>query len=206
MPTQWTDHYRPQSLDDIAGNPKVTRVLRALLSRPVPSAWLLEGPSGLGKTSAALVLARELASDMDVIQCNGQDMNADAVRAMAETVRLAPWKANGWRVVIVDEADQMSRAAQVLWLSLLENLGRCLVIFTSNERGDFEPRFLSRLKVLHFTAQGMARAGAERLMAIATREGLPLTDAEATKIMRDAGNNVRAAVQELELRAMLGAA
>jgi len=200
---QFSDIHRPQTLADIAGNPKPMKVLAALLARPFASAWLLEGVSGIGKTTAALCVANALASDMDIIQMNGHNVNAEAVRKLADSVRYAPFKADGWRVVIVDEADRMSHAAQILWLSLLEELGRCIVIFTSNEAGDFESRFVSRLKRLHFTNQGMAKAGANRLQTIAKAQGFPLDEKAATKMMRDAGNNLRAAVQSLEIEAML---
>lgn len=198
-----SDTYRPATLGAMVGNPRPRAILNALCSKPVPSAWLLEGPSGIGKTTAALCVAGALGSPLDVLQINGQDMNSDKVRELAETVRLASWRPNGWRVVIIDEADRMSEAAQVLWLSLLENLGRCVVIFTSNEKSDFEPRFLSRLKVLHYTTQGMAPAGAAYLQSVAAREGFPLDERTATKLMREAGNNLRAALQALELEAMV---
>lgn len=201
------DNYRPTALDDIAGNPKPRKVLGRLIAQPFASAWLLEGESGIGKTTAALCVAEALAGPLDLRHVNGCDVNAEAVRTWADSLRFAPCKADGWRVLVIDEADRMSHAAQVLFLSLLEQLPpRALVLFTSNERGDFEPRFLSRVKVLHFTTQGLAKAGASRLVNIATAEGFTITEAEAVKMLQKAKNNVRAAIQALELRAMLEAA
>ena len=164
---------------------------------------MLEGPSGIGKTSAALAVAKALASGMDIAQVNGQDIGAADVRRLFEGLHHSAWKPGGWKIVIVDEADRISHQGQQLWLSYLEALPpHAIVIFTSNEKGDFEPRFLSRVKVLHFTGQGMADAGAKRLETVAKAEGFPLEHNTAVRLMRDAGNNVRAALQALELEIM----
>jgi len=204
---QLADKHRPATLADIAGNAKAIGILKALVARPMPSAWLLEGPSGIGKSSAALAVARALASDMDVQHVAGQDIGAADVRRIYEALNHSAWKPGGWKVCIVDEADQISRQGQTLWLSYLEKLPpHAIVIFTSNERGDFEPRFLSRVKTLHFTAQGMAEAGAKRLETVAAAEGVPLEHAVAVRLMRAAGNNVRAALHALELEVMSVAA
>ena len=195
------DRYRPANLSAIVGNAGAMRTLHAFASRPFPSAWLLEGPSGIGKTSAALAVAGALASGPDLLHMIGPDVTADSLRAVWDTLRLASWKPGGWRVLVIDEADGMTRTAQVLALRFLESIPpRAIVILTSNEGADsWEPRFLSRVKRLHFTAQGMAAAGASRLVAVARAEGFPLDDKRAVTMMREAGNNLRGALQSLEL-------
>ena len=200
------DTYRPARLADVAGNPKPLAILSALVARPFPSAWLLEGPSGIGKTSAALAVAGALASGPDTLQMVGPDVTADSLRAAWDTLRLCAWRAGGWRILIIDEADAMTRTAQTLALGYLEAIPpRAIVLLTSNEGTDsWEPRLLSRLKRLHFTAQGMANAGAARLTAIARAEGYALPERDAVRLMRDAGNNVRSATQALELEIMSG--
>lgn len=200
---QLADKHRPATLAEIAGNGKAVGVLRALTAKPFSSAWLLEGPSGIGKTSAALAVARALASDMDTLHLAGPDVGADEVRRAFDFLAHAAWRPGGWKVAVIDEADKLSHVAQILLLTYLERLpARALVFFTSNEGAAFEGRFVSRVKRLHFTAQGMSEAGAKRLETVAEAEGVPLEHAAAVRLMRDNGNNVRAALQALELEIM----
>jgi DNA polymerase III gamma/tau subunit len=204
---QLTDRYRPSSLADLVGNEPAIRVLKALSARPFPSAWLLEGPSGVGKTSAALIIGAQLAHNcMDLVQYNGADITAQVAETIADAARAMPWN-GGCRVIIIDEADQMTERAQIAFLSILEHLGsKTIILMTSNEKSDFEPRFLSRLKVIHFTSQGLADAGAAHLVRIAAENGLELDAKEAKKRMQAVKNNIRAALQALELDILVAGA
>ncbi len=201
---QLTDSHRPKTLSEIVGNEKAKGVLAALLAHPFPSAWLLEGPSGVGKTSVARIIAQELARNvMDWHQFQGGQIDqrtADWIRDLAQQL---PWN-GGFKVFVLDEADRMTEGAQIAFLDILENLGpQTIFLLTSNERGDFEPRFLSRLKVVHFTTQGLAEAGADLLVSIARENGLELDRQSAKKRMQRSHNNIRSAIQDLEVELML---
>lgn len=60
-----TEKYRPQTLAQLRGNETVIRCLKSFVKNPVPKAFLLSGPAGTGKTSAAYCIAAEIGVDVE---------------------------------------------------------------------------------------------------------------------------------------------
>ena len=87
MSDDWTELYRPSNLDEVVGNPKAVASLRLWADawaegKPVKKAAVLIGTPGVGKTSAALALAKEYG--WDTVEMNASDQrNADAVKSVA---------------------------------------------------------------------------------------------------------------------------
>src|ERR1700758_2257699 len=72
----------------------------------------------------------------------------------------------GFHVVLIDEADRMTPAAQLAVLSKLDATAfppNTVFIFTCNGTDGLEPRFLSRCRVIEFSSYGMAGEIAEYL-------------------------------------------
>lgn len=171
-----TETYRPQQLSEMVGQGLVVKRLQDFLDAPHSTAFLFEGPTGVGKTTAALCLAAELGAveygGLHRIDSGMQD--AEAVATSLDNLRYTPMLGSGWKVVIVDEADYMSPKAQQLWLSALEDLPpRSLIIFTTNKTEKFADRFLDRCERFAFQANGaMLLQDAQALInLIWTREG-----------------------------------
>src|SRR5262249_47609560 len=109
-PQSLTDRHRPKRLTDIMGQPDVVFHLSRFVETPYAGAMLFEGPTGIGKTTAALALAAELgAVEFGGLFriCSG-DQNGDAVADILHNLRFTPMLGSDWKVVIVDEADYMS--------------------------------------------------------------------------------------------------
>jgi DNA polymerase III delta prime subunit len=105
-----------------------------------------------------------------------------------------------YNTFIVDEADSIPRGGQIRLLQILERLENSIWIFTSNEDlGEFEERFLSRVRHLSFSTQGLLDPATRWLADIAAREGIPLDRPSAEKIVRSSKNNLRSALRSLEL-------
>jgi replication-associated recombination protein RarA len=110
FPQCLTEKYRPTRIADFIGLERPKKVLSAFRKRPTSGAWLFVGPSGVGKSTMALALAEELQAELHKIpsqKCNAQTID--------DTVRhcwYAPMMAGGFHVVLADEADQMTNAAQ----------------------------------------------------------------------------------------------
>lgn len=154
-----TEKYRPTSLNAIWGQDVVVKVLRKFAAEPYSSAFIFEGETGTGKTSAALALAAELGCDLSqrpqefggVQTIASGEQSADAVREVYRQMHNCPWHGSGWKVVIVNEADRMARPAETIWLDVLEAVpARTVIIFTTNEADRLSQRFLDRCTRLAF--------------------------------------------------------
>lgn len=177
-----TERYRPTSLDTLWGQEHVVKVLRKFVANPHPAAFIFQGETGTGKTSAALALAGELGCRVDqgeyggVWQIASGEQTADAVREMARRMWLTPLTGSGWKVVIVNECDRMARPAEMIWMDVLENLTRrTVVVFTTNDAGNLSPRFRDRCTRLTFESD------AEKLRALAVAFAAGVWKAETGK-------------------------
>ena len=201
-----TDQYRPASLADMIGNAGNRRILAGWLRKPTPTAWLFTGKPGIGKTSAALALASDLGCDPGDVEHISATTGVSDFRVLWDRFRTGSmWNPGGWKALVVDEADTLTTRAQAEWLLWLERIPkRGVIVFTSNE-SDFEPRFVSRCKHLRWTTEGVAKPGAGLLLSIAEAEGIALDERRAIAIVREEKNNLRAAVQRLELLGLAAA-
>lgn len=136
------DKYRPRTLADVVGQPWAVHQLQTFVESPYPVAFLFEGATGTGKTSAALALAADLGVDMVSGPFGGfheiasGEQTGESVRRVMDGLRLHTLSGSGWKVLVVNEADCMTANAAYIWLDALENLpARTVVIFTTNEIG-----------------------------------------------------------------------
>jgi replication-associated recombination protein RarA len=174
-----TERYRPKVLDHVWGQPNVVRALKTFTSEPYPAAFILQGETGTGKTSAALALAAELGCRVDQAEYGGVwqiasgEQTADAVREIARRMWVSPLMGSGWKTVIVNECDRMARPAEMIWLDVLENLPRrTVVIFTTNDAANLSQRFRDRCVRLTFESDAakLRRPAEELFKAVWRRE------------------------------------
>ncbi|MBN1678315.1 MAG: replication factor C large subunit [Candidatus Thermoplasmatota archaeon] len=121
MQDEWTEKYRPRSLDDVAGNETAIKTIRRWAESwkkgaPRYKAIVLRGEPGIGKTSAALALANDMG--WDFIEMNASDhRNAASIKKIAGAgSRAQTFTSNGEflsssegrrKLVIIDEADNL---------------------------------------------------------------------------------------------------
>jgi replication-associated recombination protein RarA len=149
--------YKPQSLADVFGHVQVIGSLRQFMADRYPTAMLFHGESGVGKTASAQALARDLGLAVDEEELGGYheipsgSMGADEVRRQMNGMQLGTLFGSGWKVLVCNEADRMSQAAENIWLDALENLPpRTVVIFTTNAPEKLSRRFRDRCECYHF--------------------------------------------------------
>jgi DNA polymerase III delta prime subunit len=103
--------------------------------------------------------------------------------------------------VLVDEADRMSNAAQLHFLSKLDATAfppQTVFVFTCNTTDGLEPRFLSRTRQIEFSSYGLASEATRLLEGIWQREANGASAPNFARIVKESSNNIRDAIMTLE--------
>jgi len=209
FPTPLAVKYTPRCVADfLCERPR--RIMSAFVRNPRPDAFYLLGESGLGKTEMALAMAREIPAELHHLPSRECDLAA--VQAIVKQCHYMPRMAENWEpcrlhLVLVDEAHQMSPAARDAWLSKLDGTARppnTVFVFTGNDKpNDCHGAFMSRVKLIEFSSYGLQREVAktlERIWAIETNGKLEAPN--FVRLAKDANNNIRDAINALELELM----
>jgi DNA polymerase III gamma/tau subunit len=200
FPQSLVEKYRPLRIADFIGLERPKKILTAFLKRPASGAWLFLGPSGVGKSTMALALATELQAELHKIP--SQKCNAQSIEDTVRRCWYAPMTPGGFHVVLADEADQMTDAAQLALLSKLDSTDptpNTIWVFTANDTERLERRFLSRCKTLEFSSYGMSSEITAYLDRVWHAEGGNGNCPDLVRLAKDSRNNVRDCLQTLEV-------
>lgn len=206
--------YRPQQFADLIGQEHVaTALVNALQSGRVAHAYLFTGARGVGKTSAARILAKALncekgptptpcdecdsckavatGEDVDVQEIDGASNNlvADA-RELRQNVGFRPTRSR-YKIYIIDEVHMLSTAAfNALLKTLEEPPEHVKFIFATTEVQKIPITILSRCQRFDFAHVGPGKIF-EQLRRIVDREGYEADDDALKLIARRAGGSMR---------------
>lgn len=113
--------YRPEDWDEFVGNEATMKALsRALThSSARPHAYLFTGPSGIGKTTAARIVAKHLDASIQEVDA-ASNSGVEAMRALVEFSQYMGLSGDGRRLLIIDECHALSKPAWQAILKLLE--------------------------------------------------------------------------------------
>ncbi|MCA9713896.1 MAG: DNA polymerase III subunit gamma/tau, partial [Myxococcales bacterium] len=206
--------YRPQRFADLVGQEHVTKTLANAISHDrVHHAYLFCGARGLGKTSAARILAKCLVcergpaiepcnecrectavtdgSSVDVIEIDGASNNrVDDIRNLREQVRYLPQTARK-KIYIVDEVHMLTGSAfNALLKTLEEPPPHVTFILATTEVHELPATILSRVSRFDFrrVASGQLVAHISHLLE---QEGVQIEEAGLYTIARAGDGSVR---------------
>jgi DNA polymerase-3 subunit gamma/tau len=213
--------WRPQKFTDIAGQEHITRTLQnAIRANRIAHAFLFTGVRGVGKTTAARVLAKalncangptpdpcnecnqcqeiSLGSAIDVLEIDGaSNRGIDEIRQIIENVRYQPANSR-FKIYIIDEVHQVTKDAFNALLKTLEEPPPSVkFILATTEPQRLPATILSRCQRYDFRRINL-REIVERLGAIAKSEGLAITDGALVLLAREADGSMRDAQSLLE--------
>lgn len=198
FPQPLAEKYRPRKITDFIGLDKPKRILSKFAANPYQSAWLFVGPPGTGKTSMALAIAETLRAEIHHI--GSQQCRLEVLEETARHCNYVPLN-GGFHLVICDEADAMSDAAQKYLLSKLDSsapVPNTIWIFTANQTDRLEPRFLSRCRTVEFSSYGIANEATRLLESIWQKETDSASAPNFARIVKESANNIRDALMSLE--------
>ncbi|HEV2192081.1 MAG TPA: replication factor C small subunit [Nitrosopumilaceae archaeon] len=157
--SMWVEKYRPMKLSSIINQKEIIGSLKSLLKNPAEMPHLMfSGSAGVGKTTTALCLAREILGDNwkdHTLELNASDerginMVRDRVKKFARFSGLdakIPFK-----LIILDEADEMTSDAQTALRRIIEDTARyCRFILIANNISKIIDPLQSRCAVFKFT-------------------------------------------------------
>jgi DNA polymerase-3 subunit gamma/tau len=219
--------WRPQNFSSLVGQaPIVTALRNALAEGRIAHAYLFSGIRGVGKTTAARVLAKALncergpapdpcnecspcieiarGSDLDVIEVDAATYSkVEQVRELTESLRYGPAR-DRYKVVVLDEVHRLSRQAFDALLKIVEEPPPYLVfIFATTEIEAVPATILSRCQEFQFR-RVQAPAVAALLREICDAESIQASDSALRLVARAGEGSVRDAVALLDQLATFG--
>ena len=213
--------WRPQRFEDIVGQDHVTQVLRnAIVGGRIAHAYLFTGVRGVGKTTAARVLAKALNCEkgptadpcnqcsqcieitegrsLDVYEVDGaSNRGIDEVRQIIENVRYQPARSR-FKIYIIDEVHQVTKDAFNALLKTLEEPPEFVkFILATTEPHRLPETILSRCQRFDFR-RIQTREVVARLKEIAAKESVAISDGAVLLVAREAEGSMRDAQSLLE--------
>ena len=151
--------YRPVNFEDVVGQHTITSTLKnAISNKKLAQALLFTGPRGVGKTSCARIVAREINNfkinddnsynifELDAASNNG----VEGIRNLIDQTRIPP-QTGKYKVYIIDEVHMLSSGAFNAFLKTLEEPpSHCIFILATTEKHKIIPTILSRCQIYNF--------------------------------------------------------
>ncbi len=213
--------WRPQAFKDIVGQEHVTRTLEnAINSDRVAHAYLFTGARGVGKTSAARILAKALncvdgptttpcdkcppckeitaGTAVDVQEIDGaSNTSVDDIRELKESINYLPALCRK-KIYIIDEVHMLSTSAfNALLKTLEEPPSHVIFIFATTDPHKIPGTILSRCQRFDFKRIPV-KLIFERLQVIVREEGVEVSDEGLMVIAREADGGMRDAQSLLD--------
>ena len=155
----WVEKYRPHKLSDIVNQSEIVGSLEALIANPTDMPHLLfSGSAGVGKTTAAICIsnqvlgeyAKEYTLELNASDERGIGMVREKVKKFS---RFAGMADAPWKLIILDEADEMTSDAQTALRRIIEDTAQyCRFILIANNISKIIEPIQSRCATFKFTS------------------------------------------------------
>ena len=152
----WVEKYRPQEIEDCILPSRIKDTFQQVVDQGNVPNLLLSGTAGIGKTTVAKALCKQLGVDYYVINGSDEGRFLDTVRSQAKnfasTVSLLGGSSR--KVIIIDEADNTTHDVQLLLRGFIEEFHKtCSFVFTCNFKNKIIEPIHSRCSCIDFQIQ-----------------------------------------------------
>jgi replication factor C small subunit len=213
----WVEKYRPKRIEQIVNQKDIIISLTNLIKKPNEIPHLLfAGPAGVGKTTTALCLSMELLGEewkRDTLELNASDergikMVRERVKEFAAVIKL-PSGTNEkgeysnknekpYRIIILDEADEMTSEAQTALRRIIEDSSKTTrFIIICNYLSQIIEPIQSRCAIFHFTRLEEENV-LEYLRMICKQENIDFQEEALSKIYRFTEGDLRHSINILQ--------
>lgn len=194
----WTEKYRPKTFEEVIGQDSIVRKLKAFVQENNMPHVLFAGPAGIGKTTLALVIAKQLFKEEwhnNFLELNASDERGiDVIRvkvkdfARTKSIGNVPFK-----IIYLDECDALTREAQQALRRTMENYTNTTrFILSCNYSSKIIDPIQSRCSIFKF--KPLSREAMEKLIRhIAEQENLKLDEKTINAIIDASRGDVRRA-------------
>ncbi|MFH1403834.1 MAG: replication factor C small subunit [Candidatus Altiarchaeota archaeon] len=207
MELPWTEKYRPQKLADIVGQDSAVDRLQAYVkSRSMPH-LMFAGPAGVGKTTAATCIARELFGELgyDFLELNASDERGiDVVRSKIKDFARTKPLSGDFKIIFLDESDSLTSDAQNALRRTMERYTTtCRFILSCNYSSKIIEPLQSRCAIFRFTRVPSDKVK-KHLLEILKKEGVKSDAKGIDAILYVSEGDIRRAINILQSAAALG--
>lgn len=188
----WTEKYRPKTFEDIKGQKEIVKRVKAFVEQKNMPHLMFSGPAGVGKTTLALVVARQLFQDSwknNFLELNASDERGiDIIRNKVKD--FARTRAIGdvpFKIIYLDECDALTKEAQQALRRTMENYTQtCRFILSCNYSSKIIDPIQSRCAIFRF--KPLAEDEVYELLNHIIQQELLDIDEQAKKALFDISN------------------
>ena len=206
----WVEKYRPTKLSEIVNQTEIIGSLEALIKDPTDMPHLMfSGSAGVGKTTTALCLSRQILGEYArdyTLELNASDERGiEMVREKVKKFsRFAGMVDVPFKIIILDEADEMTSAAQTALRRIIEDAAKiCRFILIANNVSKIIEPLQSRCAAFKFTTIAEADVIA-RLEEIAKKEKVKTDKKGLKEIYEYTEGDLRHSINLMQATASLG--
>ena len=200
----WVEKYRPQTLDDVVFNDESQRrLIQDWIDQKTIPQVLFTGAPGIGKTTLARILIKELAvNKSDLLEFNAsRDNKIDTVReTITNFVQTMPF--GEFKLVFLDEVDYYTKNSQAMLRGLMETYSNDVrFILTCNFDNKLMHAIRSRCQVIHFDKLDMVEFTA-RAATVLLSENVKFELEELDKYVKATYPDLRKCINTLEFKSI----
>ncbi len=206
----WVEKYRPTKLSEIVNQTEIIGSLEALIKDPTDMPHLLfSGSAGVGKTTTALCLSRQILGDYAkdyTLELNASDERGIGMvrEKVKKFSRFAGMVDVPFKIIILDEADEMTSDAQTALRRIIEDTAKiCRFILIANNVSKIIQPIQSRCATFKFTSIPEEKVIA-RLEEIAKKEKIKVDKKGLKSIYEYSEGDLRHAINLMQATASLG--
>jgi replication factor C small subunit len=192
----WTEKHRPTKLEDIKGQKDIIPRIKALVDKKNIPHLLFSGPAGVGKTTTALAIAKEIHGsnwkhnflELNASDARGIDTIRNQVKDFAKTMAI---NADSPKIILLDEADALTKEAQQALRRTMETYSNsCRFILSCNTPSKIIDPIKSRCAIFKFKHLEKEEIN-EIIKNISEKENLNLDDETRKLLFENSQGDVR---------------